>query len=268
MMDRKNLPGRRAARVFAVLGALAGLAVLGIALAGLDYYLADIEGRPYRDEHADLRPSGNLGLVLAVAGTAAMFLNLSYLVRKRLAAFPRLGALRTWMDFHVLTGLVAPALIVLHSALAPRSPLAVLSLAALLAVVATGIVGRFIYSRVPRSLDGRELETGEVRDRLEALRAEMERPGPGEEDAGTGRRTPAAVLDAPSIRASPIGLGRASRRLWKEKRRLERHSELLSLMRSWRFFHRWLALLMLVLALFHIFVVWRFGDLWILGGGR
>jgi cytochrome b561 len=49
---------------------------------------------------------------------------------------------------------------------------------------------------------------------------------------------------------------------------LDRHRELRSLMASWRFLHRWLALLMLAVILCHIVVAFKFGDLWILRGGR
>jgi len=38
------------------------------------------------------------------------------------------------------------------------------------------------------------------------------------------------------------------------------------LLQTWRFLHRWLAILLLVALLLHIIVAVRFGDLWILGG--
>jgi hypothetical protein len=38
------------------------------------------------------------------------------------------------------------------------------------------------------------------------------------------------------------------------------------LLQTWRFLHRWLAILLLVAVLLHIVVAVRFGDLWILGG--
>jgi len=41
-----------------------------------------------------------------------------------------------------------------------------------------------------------------------------------------------------------------------------------SLLQTWRFLHRWLAILLLMTLLLHIFVAVRFGDLWILGGRR
>lgn len=38
-----------------------------------------------------------------------------------------------------------------------------------------------------------------------------------------------------------------------------------SLLQTWRFLHRWLAILLLMAVVLHIFVAVRFGDLWILG---
>ena len=50
----------------------------------------------------------------------------------------------------------------------------------------------------------------------------------------------------------------------REGQWLARYHELRTLMRGWRFLHRWLALVMLMLAAFHIGVAIRFGDLWVL----
>ena len=49
---------------------------------------------------------------------------------------------------------------------------------------------------------------------------------------------------------------------------LIRYHELRNLISSWRFFHRWLAILMLCVVVCHIVVAVRFGDLSLFGGGK
>jgi len=289
---------RLASRAMSLLAAgIAGGLIL-IAVAGLGYYRSPVAERPFHPDHPFLRPSGRLGLVFAAAGTGLMFLNLSYLARKRLGFLARAGRLRTWMDFHVLTGLVGPALIVLHSAFAPRSALGILSFSSMLVVVATGIVGRFIYARVPRSLEGRELEIEEVRKAIAHHRAEIEAAGvdlgvldgPPVDGVGHGDPPPgllaslrtvlrgdrrmrdeyralrATVLGSPVLRPRAGAILPLAARLVRERLWLARYRELRGLMGSWRFFHRWLALLLLIVILFHIVLAWIFGDLWMLGG--
>ena len=45
-----------------------------------------------------------------------------------------------------------------------------------------------------------------------------------------------------------------------------RYEELRKLMGAWRFLHRWLAIVMLILVVFHVAIGVNFGELWIFGG--
>ena len=159
---------------FFLLLAVAGVFALGaFAASHHEYYgLSDPE-RPAHADHQRLRSSGALGLGAGLAGTVAFLLNLCYLVRKRMARAAWLGSLRAWMGFHVATGLLGATLILLHAAFLPKSALGVLASAALAVVVATGLLGRYLYGLVPRSLSGRELEREELRRQLDASRAEL-----------------------------------------------------------------------------------------------
>lgn len=51
-----------------------------------------------------------------------------------------------------------------------------------------------------------------------------------------------------------------------EARGVEPSPSLKSMLQTWRFFHRWLAILLLAAVILHIVVAVRFGNLWILGG--
>ena len=122
-----------------------------------DYYGSTRLQRPFHDDHSTLRPSGSVGLSLGIIAMVLFVLNLGYIVRKQLLTVPRLGSLRSWMDAHVLTGLIGAGLIALHSAMAPASALGTLAVVAMTVTVGTGIIGRTIYIQIPRSLEGREL---------------------------------------------------------------------------------------------------------------
>lgn len=280
----------------------AGLIAVGLATAvtvwGQGYYRLPPAERPFHPYHELLRPSGRAGLAFGAFATVLFVLNLGYLVRKRLINIRWLGSLRTWMSFHVVTGIVGGALIVLHAAFVPSSALGILALAALAVTLASGIVGRYIYAKVPRSLEGRELELEQVRERLHACRHRLEDIGvstewlrprgqtPGHDDArgllarlGTVlggdrqsrrdyRRLRRDILGSPDLRASAGQILPLVRTYFRHQHWLIRYHELRHLLASWRFFHRWLAIVMLAVVGFHIGLAVRFGDLWILGGAR
>jgi len=290
--------GRRVLRLFLSLaaGLLAiGLAAIVVAL-GRDYYSLPRAERPFHIYHELLRPSGRAGLTFGAFGTALFVLNLGYLIRKRLINVGWLGSLRTWMSFHVVTGIIGGALIPLHAALAPSSALGVLALVALTITVASGIIVRYLYSKVPRSLEGRELEIGQVRERLQAERHQLEEIGvsaewlrpqtPSEGSEGLRsmparflailsgdhqsrrdyRRLRRAILASPELRVSARHILPLARAFCRHQHWLARYHELRHLLASWRFFHRWLAIVLLAVVAFHIGVALRFGDLPIMGG--
>ncbi|MFA6318692.1 MAG: NAD(P)-binding domain-containing protein [Elusimicrobiota bacterium] len=278
-------------RLFASLGwAIAACAALVFA-AGWGYYGLPAAERPLHAYHALLKPSGTAGLFFGVLGTMLIALNLSYVVRRGLIRQERLGSPRSWMSFHVLTGLIGPLFILLHSAFSLRSPLASIAAVSLLVVVLTGLVGRYIYARTPRSVEGRELELAEIRRSLSAHREELERLGvpleglaaSGAPDLSRGagsvlagfsalvrgdreqsleyRKLEEAVLSSPHLRPIADDILSMGLRCLRERRWLARYHELRSLMSSWRFLHLWFALIMIVIAVFHIFVGLRHGRL-------
>ncbi len=51
-----------------------------------------------------------------------------------------------------------------------------------------------------------------------------------------------------------------------ERQGIQRFKELSDLMVSWRFLHRWLALVMISSVAFHILLAILYGNLWVLGG--
>jgi hypothetical protein len=103
-------------------------------------------------------PSGGhpLGHWLGIIGTGLMLATETlYSLRKRVRALQWAGPLRYWLAAHIFTGLVGPWLVLLHTAFEFRG-LAGFTLGLTGLVVASGFVGRYLYTAIPRSLAGAE----------------------------------------------------------------------------------------------------------------
>jgi hypothetical protein len=94
-------------------------------------------------------------------------------VRKRSRLLSGKGSIRGWLDFHMFVGFMSPLVIAFHAAFQSNNLLATGTAGALLIVVLTGIVGRFIYGLVP-SDGGKALELSEVSRRWEQLRTRLQ----------------------------------------------------------------------------------------------
>lgn len=140
---------------------------------GGDYYSTHPWDRGAHPDDASLRASGTWGHGLGIVGSGLILLNLTFMLRRRVPAFRRFGPLRVWMDMHVITGLFGPLLVLFHTAFLPLTTIAITAGIALIVLVLTGIVGRFIYAMVPRTLAGAEAGPEELQARLEAARAHI-----------------------------------------------------------------------------------------------
>jgi dihydropyrimidine dehydrogenase (NAD+) subunit PreT len=142
LASRAPREGHRAAWMLA----LAGLAILGfLAVAGGRYYLLPDALRYRSPQHALLKSSGTWGHGVGILATAVMLLNFVYPVRKRARWLKRRGPIAPWLRFHVFVGLTTPPAILFHSAFRWGNPLATATYVSLVVVVATGLLGRFIY---------------------------------------------------------------------------------------------------------------------------
>jgi len=101
-------------------------------------------------------PRSPIGFYLGVAGSVMMLLAvLGYPLRKRLSFMRHWGAIKNWFRIHMFLGIMGPMLILFHSTFHVRSPNAGVALLSMLLVVASGIIGRFIYSKIHFGLYGR-----------------------------------------------------------------------------------------------------------------
>jgi hypothetical protein len=85
------------------------------------------------------------------------------MIRKRSRALARLGLLKYWLEFHIFLCTLGPVLILYHTSF-KFGGLVAISFWSMVAVFLSGVVGRFIYIQIPRSIEGRELSLAEVSD--------------------------------------------------------------------------------------------------------
>lgn len=119
-------------------------------------------------------PSGGhpFGHGLGILGAVLMLMTETlYSARKRLGFF-NFGRLRYWLSFHIFTGIVGPALVLMHTGLEFRGFAGVTMLLTVL-VVASGFLGRYFYTAVPRTLAGVEVDRRTLEQALAVERAAL-----------------------------------------------------------------------------------------------
>lgn len=134
-----------------------------IAIYGANYYVLPLDQRPYSDKHELLKPSGEIGLKLGVLGTILFFIIFLYALRKVIPWLGRFGTAKHWMDFHVIAGTTAPIVIAFHASFKFQG-IAGFAFWIMLAVAISGIIGRYLYAQIPRSLTAAELSLTELNE--------------------------------------------------------------------------------------------------------
>lgn len=99
--------------------------------------------------------SGFYGHMIGVLGFVLMLATETlYSLRKR-SRSARWGRMAEWLQFHIFTGIVGPFMVLLHSSW-KFNGLAGATLLLTGLIVFSGFVGRYIYTRIPRTADGIE----------------------------------------------------------------------------------------------------------------
>lgn len=293
--------GEQGTGLVRALGAGFAIALLGLlfTLWHADYYALPAHERAAHAKHDLLRPGLGLGLWLGVASIGFVLLNLLYVVRRSPRFRLSVGSLANWMTVHVATGVLALLTALVHAGMHTRDTVGGTALWALVALFATGAIGRYLYAWVPRAANGRELELAELKGRLARAAEGFERVEPrlatlvrDELVELVERRQwraslPARVL---ALVGAETGLRRLLARVRVEGRAsglaedqleevvaLARRShrsalatahldDLRAIMSGWRWLHRWGSLAMLALVVLHVVYALAYGAH--LFGGR
>jgi len=95
-----------------------------------------------------------------------------YSLRKR-ARRRTWGKMSTWLEFHIFTGLVGPYMVLLHTSWKFNGLAGIVMLMTAI-IVASGFIGRYIYTAIPRTADGAEMEAAQVQQAVAAVEAELQ----------------------------------------------------------------------------------------------
>ena len=83
------------------------------------------------------------------------------MIRKRVRTFVHLGILKHWLELHIFLCTVGPILILFHTAFKFGGIVSV-SFWSMVAVFLSGVIGRFIYVRIPRTIEGNEMNIQQI----------------------------------------------------------------------------------------------------------
>ncbi len=144
-------------------------ATILLAIYGFDYYTTPLEERFFNSDHNLLKPSGTLGHGFGIVGTLMMIIGVGvYMIRKRYRKFFNIGYLKHWLEFHIFLCSVGPVLVLYHTAFKFGGIVSV-SFWSMVLVVLSGVVGRFIYLQIPRTIQGQEISINELNTIKEKL---------------------------------------------------------------------------------------------------
>jgi hypothetical protein len=211
-------------------------------------------------------------------GLIAMVVLLVYSIARRSRTLRQWGRLSAWLHFHIYmacAGVLAVFFHCWHFFFAERasnllSP-AVLSGAATAVVFFSGLVGRYLYSLLPRTMGGVQMQAREVEEELKADAIDL---GPDvdvlfERGAAEPRsfvQLVRADLDARRAFAKLRALRLPAEKLALARRRLRLQRRALAISASERVFRRWivlhrpLAAVLYVLAIVHVLFSYMFSS--------
>ena len=256
-----------------------------LSYTGYTYYQLPLEERFYHPHYDWFKPSGLFGQGLGVIGTLMIAFGVGiYIARKRYGFLERFIRLKYLLEFHIFLCVLGPILILFHTTFKFGGIVSV-AFWSMVAVVLSGVVGRFIYIRIPRAVDGQELSMQEIQDRREALLAQLAEQG-GEQSrdilslldrsgadkdwlGGTIRHwnTRRAIKKILKTTYLTVGQRKEIMALVKEELALRnsvaRLEQMKKLFQYWHVVHMPFALIMLIIVLIHVIVTVSLGYRWI-----
>lgn len=262
---------------------------------GYDYYTTPLTERFFHEDYRFLKPSGSIGHGYGIIGTLLLLIGVaSYVIRKRVKRFARLGLLKHWLEFHIFLCTLGPLLILFHTAF-KFGGIVSISFWSMVAVVLSGIIGRYIYLQMPRSIDGVELSFEESRELNYDLSHQLRQKYNLDDsiinrlDNYSGNESQAINIlsllpimikgfweDRSALNEITISLKKSNvprknirevKKMCKAKLKLNRRLSLLKttqkLFSYWHIIHFPFAILMLVIMVVHVAITLTFGSRWI-----
>jgi hypothetical protein len=113
-----------------------------------------------------------VGHLIGVVGFLMMVMTETLYSWRKRSRKAHWGRMSQWLNFHIFTGIVGPYMVLLHSAW-QFNGLAGLAMLLTVLIVISGFIGRYIYTAVPRTADGVELEAMTLEGQINTVQAEL-----------------------------------------------------------------------------------------------
>jgi hypothetical protein len=258
---------------------------------GFNYYQTPLEERFYQPDYKWFKPSGTFGHGLGIVGTLMILFGVViYIARKRYNFMARYLRLKYLLEFHIFLCVLGPILILFHTAF-KFGGLVSIAFWSMVAVVLSGVIGRFIYIRIPRTVEGRELSLNEIikvkTDMINKLQNEFELDQntmqmiiSSTEDWGTSGKGSSMITKYLKDKKTLRSLNKTlkQKNLPKEERlaivntvkenislsrKIAQLDTMQKLFKYWHVAHLPFALIMLLIVIVHVGVTLTFGYRWI-----
>ena len=247
---------------------------------GFSYYNTALEERFYHPRHNWFKPSGIYGQGLGIIGTLMILFGVTvYIARKRYNFLAKHIRLKYLLEFHIFLCTLGPILVLFHTAFKFGGIVSV-AFWSMVAVVLSGVAGRFIYNQIPKTIEGRQMTMNELKEmktdlavvlhqkfNLESNTLEIISDLMSEENTTENRKKLGYLRkvlqrkDLPkSDRNSIVQMVKSEISLSKKISRLQTMQKLF---KYWHVAHMPFALIMLVIVVIHIGVTLAFGYKWI-----
>ena len=118
-----------------------------------------------------LTPTRGACCALGILGGSLMLLLLIDPARKRMG-LALLGSARAWFRVHMALGIIGPLCILYHSNYRLGATNSNVALFCMLIVASSGLIGRYLYTRIHHGLYGRQATLAELRADAERLRSD------------------------------------------------------------------------------------------------
>ena len=115
------------------------------------------------------RPGCELAVDFGYTGTALMITGMLYVWRRRFSFMRNVGSLRSWFEWHVLTGVLGPAFILLHS-VAKLDNWVSLGFWSMIITVISGLLGRYLTTQIEERASTAAMEVLDIDRQLAKLR--------------------------------------------------------------------------------------------------
>ena len=209
-----------------------------------------------------------------------------YMARKRMKSLSRVWILKHWLEIHIFLCTLGSILILYHTAFKLGGIVSV-SFWSMVAVVLSGVIGRFIYLQIPRTIQGRELSLSEISEMRSNLSEEIKKiglqsnetdfisslnienvnkQGFNDQYANDKQQLMEIKKKLKSINISANDKKKLIQSLKNEiamKRKLHRLELMQRLFRYWHIAHLPFALIMLIIMVIHVAVALTLGYNWI-----